>query len=121
MGEGLSGMGKEGELLADNPLLLFDDDWKMRMAIYLAAIQVGAENIQSISVVPYSMGHIHGDMNHAAELYMDAVEVYVRALDNVDADLALEVEVIMGNANTFLGDATHKIDTFCDAPGPGKP
>ena len=98
---------------SDNPLLIFDDSWKIRLAVTLFTLNTGAEEILALDP-PNSVTRISTHAELAAQKALRISDLMVRAIDRFDADALEEaVDLIASSINDVeaMGIA---IESFCD-------
>lgn len=74
-----------GEASSD-PALINDQDWKLRMVVALAGIQIGAEEFEEIQPVPRRVRKAHRLILAAARQYKAASRLIASGLDDGDVD-----------------------------------
>ena len=90
-----------GELFGEmgaNPLLLFDDDWKLQTVVQLALLQASADGLLNLAAPP-SLQSLDAIVKEAATLVESATWLHAQGLDNLDPDA-------LDGANSMILEAT---------------
>ncbi len=96
----------------DNPGILYNDGWRLRMAVELVALQAHADDIRSLRA-PVSMSHIHGDLRAIGEHMEDAAELYARGIDDLDAQVVNRANWEIADAASLASSVGRQIGLAC--------
>jgi hypothetical protein len=90
--EGLGGLGAQSTAAGETPSLMFDEDWKIATAVYLASISVASDRVRELDP-PAKFQAVHDELLIAAGHFDTMTTLYAEGVDEVSADklgLALE-------------------------------
>ena len=108
-------MASMGELfieVADNPLLMFTDDWKFNVAVSMAALQISTEEIRGLDAPP-TVKLIHADMLALADALDNSISLMTTGIDDLDV-ASMEAAVgEINRVNELIMSATAKVVAFC--------
>ena len=108
-------LGKFSQLFAQasiDPTILFNQEWKIRVAVQAASITVAADTIMELSP-PSSADGIHTMSEEIAYSYKEAMAQVLYGIDNVDVDTLTAGNSLIVSANETIGIAHSAILIFC--------
>ena len=106
--------GSIGELFAEagaDPLLIFDDDWKIEVVIALATIQVAHDRLAGLQP-PESLASVHAAAQASLTKLNDATVLIAGGIDDIDPDQIIEGGDLMTAAGGDIVVAGGLIDDF---------
>lgn len=102
------------ELFADfvnDPLLIFDANWKFDVALQLAIMQVTYDQTAA-RTPPSSMRDIHMNLVDAFRKMSEATGPIARGIDNIDPDSINQGTILLSAANDDLSEGPRLISEF---------
>lgn len=81
----LRGIGEESMAAGEDVTLLLDDDWKLRMALYMALLKVEGEAVRGLTA-PVRFGPMHAEMLIAAEHFDRSADLMAGGIDAFDVE-----------------------------------
>ena len=99
---------------ADDPLVLFDQDWIFDMAGQLAILRVVFDSSGDV-LPPASMTAIHDQLLAAYSKLNDATTAYATGFDDVDPDAINEGNALIAEANADMTAGNRLLTDFVDA------
>ncbi len=86
--------------------LIFDDDWKLEMAIALAGIKLSCAAIDEVSPVPAGYENVQANLEAGAREYDLFVDDMIAGLDEMDPDKLDSAMVHMQQGTDYIKKAT---------------
>ena len=105
---------------SENPVVLFDDDWRLVMALQLAVLDL-ASNALLEHPAPASLGGMHAHVREVATNVEAAALLYAEALDEIDADKMDEANALVLEAAPRILDANFEMERICGTSSTGQP
>lgn len=93
----------------ENYSLLMDKNLKLKVTIYLKAIQSNGENFRNITNIPTRCLGIHGDLQKVNQYLDNFAELMVQAFDGTDVSKFKQAVSNLLSVVDPLGSATKKI------------
>lgn len=112
LASGFGHVGTQASQAAARPLLMFDDDWKLRMALALAEIQVGADAHLALPTAP-GMDTLDSGIDSLARDSKRATQLWAQGLDNFDVDLINQGSALISAATRRVPQLTQQLERFC--------
>ena len=103
---------EEFDALAENPLLLLDGSWGLRMASALGAMRLAGANLVSLQQPP-DTEDLHMSVVRAGRLATEWAELFGLALADLDEGLLLEASLAGRELIAETNIATAHVDLFC--------
>ena len=97
---------------ADNPLLLFNDNWRTEAIVYLAALDSSSRGVLDLNA-PSSVSSVQTQANRAADAIQRAVLKHARGIDKLDNTLLLDGASEMTTASGHMNQVAEMVDNFC--------
>lgn len=91
-------LGEQMQAVGEEPALLFDQEWIITTATFVAAMRVNNDNVRALQP-PAPFATVHTFMLQAADHYDVAMDALVEGIDNLEASLIEKMaqELVLGN------------------------
>lgn len=91
--------------LSNNTDILFDEDWKFSVAIYLVSIEEICQDAIDYDPVPDNLFEVHQEIILASKAFINMKNRYIEGIDNIDVDKILEATELMSMGNQHIDNA----------------
>jgi hypothetical protein len=105
-------LGETFALAGEQPLLVFDDDWRLNVAITLTTMNIAAEQIIKLSP-PAGLDQLHSLQLQVADQLEIITSSSIQGIDNVDATLLDEATTAIARTNTLVERSAEIIEYVC--------
>ena len=106
-------LGETFALAGEEPLLVFDDDWRLNVAITLTTMNLAAEQIRTLTPPP-GLDDLHALQLQIADQLQIVTSSSVQGIDEVDAALLDEATTAIARTNTLVASSAEIIERVCD-------
>ena len=106
-------LGETFMLAGEQPTLIFDDDWRLNVAITLTTMNIAAEQIRTLNPPP-GLEDLHALQLQIADQLEIVTSSSVQGIDDVDAALLDEATAAIARTNTLVERSTEIIERVCD-------
>ena len=106
-------LGETFLLAGEQPLLIFEDDWRLDVAITLSTMNLAAEQIRSLAPPP-NLEQLHALQLQIADQLEIVTSSSIQGIDDIDAALLNEATAAIGRTNTLVERSSVIIETLCD-------
>ena len=108
----MNSMGESFIEVGDNPLLMFTDDWKLDVALSMAALQISTAEIRGLDAPP-TVKLIHADMLALADALDNSISLMTTGIDDLDVASMQAAVGEMNRVNELIVSATARVVAFC--------
>lgn len=105
----LDGFNEQNRIAAADPNIIYDREWKIKQALWVAGLKAEAEEIYKISNVPQSAKPLHATMRRLASVLLSVCSNYVRGVDKQDLKSLNKVSSILSMIPDITGRAVEQI------------
>ncbi|MBT5774076.1 MAG: hypothetical protein HOH95_06830 [Dehalococcoidia bacterium] len=106
-------LGETFALAGEEPLLIFNDDWRLNVAITLTTMNIAAEQIRALNPPP-GLEDLHALQLQIADQLEIVTSSSVQGIDDVDAALLDEATTAIARTNTLVASSADIIERVCD-------
>ena len=106
-------LGETFALAGNEPLLIFDDDWRLNVAITLTTMNIAAEQIRTLNPPP-GLDDLHALQLQIADQLQIVTSSSVQGIDEVDAALLDEATTAIARTNTLVASSAEIIERVCN-------
>jgi len=106
-------LGETFALAGEEPLLIFDNDWRLNVAITLTTMNIAAEQIITLNPPP-GLEQLHALQFQVADQLEIVTSSSVQGIDEVDDALLDEATTAIARTNTLVARSADIIERFCD-------
>ncbi len=112
LADAMNSMGESFIEVGDNPLLMFTDDWKLDVALSMAALQISTAEIRGLDAPP-TVKLIHADMLALADALDNSISLMTTGIDDLDVASMQAAVGEMNRVNELIVSATARVVAFC--------
>ncbi len=104
----MQGIGTQSTAVASDVSLLFNDEWKIRTAVYLAGLTMAGESLRELKP-PARLEEVHADLLEAADHFDRVVTNYSQGIDEIDADKINQAAASLELGSQAMDNAAEKL------------
>ena len=106
-------LGETFSLAGEQPMLIFDEDWRLNVAITLTTMDIAAEQIRGLDPPP-GLEDLHALQIQIADQLGIVTSSSIQGIDEIDAALLDEATAAIARTNTLVERSAAIIETLCD-------
>jgi len=110
-------MQTQSQLAAQDPSLIFDDAWKVKTAVALAAMQTAGQQMQSYAPVPADAQDLDDAMVALGKDLVASANDYAQGVDNLDGALLTKAAREVRAATAEWDQANAALHAMADSYG----
>jgi len=108
----LDGLSTQSVMAGENPMLILDEDWTTKTAVYVLEINTTSQAIidYDTSLVPAAYKDVHTNIVLGSKDFITAMDYFVDGIDNIDADKITKASEYMTSGSGYITKATELIN-----------